>query len=41
MDKLLKRYQSDLGAMDTFVSQSTSLRKSLTATFDGMSKSNN
>jgi flagellar hook-associated protein 2 len=41
MDKLLKRYQSDLGAMDTFVSQSNSLRKSLTATFDGMSKSNN
>ncbi len=41
MDKLLKRYQSDLGAMDTFVSQSTSTRNSLKQTFDSMSNSNN
>ena len=40
MDKLLKRYQSDLGAMDTFVSQSTSTRNSLKQTFDSMSNSN-
>jgi flagellar hook-associated protein 2 len=40
MDKLLKRYQSDLGAMDTFVSQSTSTRNSLKQTFESMSNSN-
>lgn len=41
MDKLLKRYQSDLGAMDTFVSQSNSTRTSLKQTFESMNKSNN
>lgn len=41
MDKLLKRYQSDLGAMDTFVSQSNSTKTSLTQTFASMNKSSN
>ena len=41
MDKLLKRYQTDLGAMDTFVSQSNSTRASLTQTFKSMSNSGN
>jgi len=41
MDKLLKRYQTDLGAMDTFVSQSNSTKASLTQTFKSMSNSNN
>ena len=36
MTKLLERYQTQFGAMDSFVSQSSNLRKSLTSTFDGM-----